>query len=128
MSVTLDGQVLFDEQHLEIDLGTFSRDSIERAVPGLDGVLSIDLGGRGREVSQKGVLRARSRAELNDKVAAISACMDGDTHTLSLVSGEELVDLRMNVFKTSKERTSGGGICLQDKQRADERRRDSCRL
>jgi len=112
MSVTLDGKVLFDEQHLEIELGTFSRDSIERAVPGLDGVLSIDLGGRGRGISQKGVLRARSRVELNDKVASISACLDGDTHTLSLGSGEELGGLRMDVFKTSKERTSGGGIAV----------------
>jgi len=74
MSVTLDGQVLFDEQHLEIDLGTFSRDSIERAVPGLDGVLSIDLGGRGRGISQKGVLRARSRVELNDSAAGEESC------------------------------------------------------
>jgi len=58
------------------------------------------------------VLRARSRVELNDKVASISACMDGDTHTLSLGSGEELGGLRMDVFKTSKERTSGGGIAV----------------
>ena len=36
MSTALDGQSLFDEQQLEIELGAVSRDSIERAVPGLD--------------------------------------------------------------------------------------------
>lgn len=112
MSVTLDGQALFDEQHLEIEPGTFSRDSIERAVPGLDGVLSIDLGGRGRQIKQTGVLRARSRAELNDKIGAISAYMDGDMHRLEMSNGQEFCDLRMDIFKASKERTSGGGIAI----------------
>jgi len=37
MSVTLDGQNLFDEQQLEIELSSLNRDSIERAVAGLDG-------------------------------------------------------------------------------------------
>jgi len=112
MSVTLDGQALFDEQHLEIEPGTFSRDSIERAVPGLDGVLSIDLGGRGRQIRQTGVLRAKSRAELNDKIGAISTYMDGDTHTLEMSNGQEFCDLRMDIFKADKERTSGGGIAI----------------
>ena len=58
MSVTIDGQSLFDEHRLEIDAGSFSRDSIERRVPGLDGILSIDLGGRGRKIKQIGTLRA----------------------------------------------------------------------
>jgi len=112
MSVTLDGQVLFDEQHLEIEAGSFSRDSVQRSVPGLDGVLSIDLGGRGREVKQKGVLRARSKAELNNKIEAVSAFMDGDTHTLHVGGDEEFCDVRMDVFNTSNERTSGSGMSI----------------
>ena len=112
MSVTLDGQPLFDEQQLEIEPGSSSRDSIERAMPGLDGVLSIDLGGRSRPIRQKGVLRVRSRAELNDKIGEISAFMDGDTHTLVTGSGEEFHDVRMDVFNTSNERTSGGGVSI----------------
>lgn len=112
MSVILDGQALFDEQQLEIEPGSFSRDSIERAVPGLDGVLTIDLGGRGRQIKQKGVLRARSKAELEDRIDAISAFMDGDTHTLGISSGREFCDVRMDVFHTSNERTSGGGVSI----------------
>jgi len=111
MSTTLDGQILFDEQQLEIELGSFSRDSIERAAAGLEGVLSIDMGGRGRMINQRGVLRSRSRAQMNDRIRAISAYMDGDTHTLVTSSGEEFGNLRMDSFKVTKERASGNGFC-----------------
>ena len=112
MSATLDGQSLFDEQQLEIELGSISRDSIERAVPGLDGVLSIDLGGRGRKIKQKGVLRAKSRSQMDDRISVISAYMDGDTHTLVTSGGKEFDNLRVDVFKVSKERASGGGVAI----------------
>ena len=112
MSTALDGQSLFDEQQLEIELGGVSRDSIERAVPGLDGVLSVDLGGRSRKIKQKGMLRAKSRSQMDERISAISAYMDGNTHTLVTDSGEEFDNLRMDVFKVSKERAGGGGIAV----------------
>ena len=112
MRVTLDGQILFDEQQLDIDPGSIKRDSIERAVPGLDGVLSIDMGGRSRQIKQAGVLRAKSRTQMEDRISMISACIDGDTHKLITGSGEEYDNLRMDVFKVSSERTSGGGIAV----------------
>ena len=111
MSATLDGQSLFDGQELEIQPESVRRDSIERAVPGLDGVLSIDLGGLGRKIKQRGVLLAKSRLQMNDRISAISAYMDGDTHILVTGSGEEFANLRMDVFKVTSERTSGGGLC-----------------
>jgi len=112
MSVTLDGQSLFDEQQLEIEPGSVGRDSIERTVPGLDGVLSIDMGGRGRKIKQRGVLRAKSRPQMDDRISVISAYMDGDTHTLVASGGKAFDNLRMDVFKVSKERTSGGGVAI----------------
>lgn len=112
MKVTLDGQNLFDEQRLEIELGSFKRDSVERAVAGLDGVLSVDMGGRGRKIKQKGALRANSRAQMNNRINTVSAYMDGDTHTLLTSDGEQFDNLRMDSFKVSKERTSGGGIVV----------------
>jgi len=112
MSATLDGQVLFDEQQLEIEPGSASRDSIERAVPGLDGVLSIDMGERSRRIKQKGALRAKSRSEMNDRIGAISAYMDGDTHKLVTGIGKEFDNLRMDAFKVSNERTSGSGVSI----------------
>ena len=111
MSATLDGQNLFDGQELKVEPGSFSRDSIERTVAGLNGVLSIDLGGRGRMIKQKGVLRAKSRTQMEEKKSAISACMDGDTHTLVTGSGEEFANLRMDAFKVSEERAAGSGLC-----------------
>lgn len=112
MDIALDGQSLFDGQQLEIELGGFSRDSIERAVPGLDGVLSVDLGGRSRKIKQRGVLRAKSRTQMDERISAISAYMDGDTHTLVTGSGEEYGNLRMDVFKVSNDRASGGGVAI----------------
>jgi hypothetical protein len=112
MSITLDGQILFDKQEFEIEPGSASRKSVVRAAPGLDGMLSIDMGGRDRKIVQKGVLRAKSGTQMNEKLIAISAYMDGDTHTLAADSGEEFDNLRMDVFKTSKERTSGGGVAV----------------
>ncbi|NIP23356.1 MAG: hypothetical protein GWN67_04500 [Phycisphaerae bacterium] len=112
MSVALDGQSLFGSQQLEIEMGSISRDSIERAMPGLDGILSIDLGGRGKEIKQRGVLRAKSRAQMNERISEISAFIDGNTHTLITDGGEEFNDLRMDVFKVSKERAGGGGVAI----------------
>ena len=112
MRVTLDGQDLFDEQQLEFDTGSISRDSIERAVAGLDGVMSIDMGGRGRKIKQKGLLQVKSRTQMNNRINAISAYMDGDTHALVTGSGEEYENLRVDVFKVSKERAGGSGVVI----------------
>ena len=112
MSTTLDGQILFDEQQLEIEAGSVSRDLIERTVPGLDGVLSVDLGKRGRMIKQKGVLRTTSQLQMSERISAISAYMDGDTHKLVTNGGDVFDNLRMDVFKVMSERTSGGGIAI----------------
>ena len=112
MSTTLDGQILFDEQQLEIEAGSVSRDSTERTVPGLDGVLSVDLGKRGRMIKQKGILRTTSQPQMNERISAISAYMDGDTHKLVTNGGDVFDNLRMDVFKVMSERTSSGGIAI----------------
>jgi len=112
MNVTLDGQNLFDEQQLEIEPVSPHRDSIERKVAGLDGVLSIDLGSRSREIKQKGALRAKSRTQMNERISAISAYLDGKTHTLQTSNGEKFDNLRMDIFNLSKERTGGAGLAV----------------
>ena len=110
MKVTLDAQTLFDEQALEISPESFSRDSIKRTVSGLDGVLSIDLGRRGRKIKQTGTLRAKSRAQLDERISKIAAFMDGDTHTLITSRGREFANLRMDSFKAGSEHADGTGI------------------
>ncbi len=112
MKVTLDAQTLFDEQELEISTDSFSRDSIERTVSGLDGVLSIDLGLRGRKIRQIGTLRAKSRAQLNERISKIAAFLDGKTHMLITNSSQEFTNLRMDSFKTGTEHADGTCIMV----------------
>jgi hypothetical protein len=112
MSVALDGQNLFDGQEIQIEPSSVSRDSVERAVPGLDGVLSIDLGARSRKIRQRGVLRAGSRSQLNDRISVISAHMDGDTHRLVTQNGDEFDNLRIDAFEVKNERASGSGVAV----------------
>ena len=110
MSVTLDGKVLFGDGEAEIEVGSVGRECVERAVVGLDGVMSIDLGGRGRKIRQKGEIRARSRAELRGKVEEISSFVDGDTHTLATSQGETLENVRVGSVSVKNERESGSGV------------------
>jgi hypothetical protein len=112
MNITLDGHVLFDEQDFELQTGSFSRDSLQRSVHGLDGVLSIDLGLRSRQIIQKGSLQAKSRTILDKRISAISAFIDGDIHKLLTGSGREYDNLRMDVFKVSNERISSIGVTV----------------
>jgi len=112
MSFSLDGQALFDGQQVEIESSSLMRSSVERSIAGLDGVLSIDLGERCRRIKQKGSLRAVNTVGLRERIAAISAFMDGDTHTLAISSDRELDDLRMDSFNTSIERTSSSGVTV----------------
>jgi hypothetical protein len=112
MKTTLDAQMLFDEQSLEIRTDSFSRDSIERTIPGLNGVLSIDLGLRGRKIRQTGILRAKSRTQLNERISRVAAFMDGQTHTLTTNNGMNFTNLRMDSFKTGTERADGTGITI----------------
>jgi len=111
MRITIDGQNLFDEHELKITIGSITRDFLEKSASGLDGVLSIDLGKRSRTITQNGVLSAKSRVQMNDKINKISEYMDGNSHTLVSSSGEEYNNIRMDVFKITKERTSGSRFC-----------------
>jgi len=112
MTVTIDGQALFDEHQSQINIGSFSRNSIERKLPGLEGMLSIDLGRNTRRIQQKGTMRAKSRTQMKERISAISAFADGSAHALVTNSGEKLDNLRMDSFKTIKERTDGIGIVV----------------
>ena len=108
--VNLDGVRLFGEAEEEIEVGSFARECVERAAVGLDGVMSIDLGGRGRKIRQKGEIRARSRAELNGKIEVISSFVDGDAHTLVTSQGETFENLRVDSVSVKNKRVSGSGV------------------
>jgi hypothetical protein len=113
MSVTLDGNALFDEQGLQIAIGSRSRACIERAVCGLDGIVSIDLGEKARQIRQTGVLHAPGRAAMRARVESIAAFVDGGTHTLRTADGQELHNVRMDAFKQIDERIGGLGVTVE---------------
>ena len=101
---------MFDEQKLVVEIGSPTRNYAEKSVPGLDGVLSLDLGSRTRKIKQKGVLRAVSRRQLNLRIAAISAFINGKTHELVTNEGERFNDLRMDSFETGAIQLGGAGV------------------
>ena len=113
MSVTLDGQALFDEANVQIRAGSPARASVERRVCGLDGMLSIDLGRQARTIRQKGTLRAASRVALRARVEAVTRFIDGGTHTLVTGDGQSYGDLRMDAFNELGESTAGPGVVLE---------------
>jgi hypothetical protein len=110
MGVTLDGQAIFDEQELTICVGSPTRASVERAVAGLDGELTIDLGARSRQIRQTGTLHAASRVAMHTRILAITAFIDGGTHTLATGDGQEFGDLRMDSFKKVAEYPGAPGV------------------
>ena len=108
MRVKIDGILELDEQNLTI--GSWWRDSSERAVAGLDGVLSVDLGKRSREIVQNGILRAVSEKALESEIKSVVSLMDGGTHTFLLDNGQELENLRIDAVETDGQAHSGGGV------------------
>jgi hypothetical protein len=108
--VNLDGINLFGEGESQIEVGSFGRESIERSAAGLDGVISIDLGERGRKIWQKGEIRARSKTDMDSRVGVISAFIDGDTHTLVGSQGERFENVRVDSVSVKNERESGSGV------------------
>ncbi len=113
MNTTLDGQALFDDREVTVVAGSPSRASVERAVAGLDGVLSIDLGARPRQIRQTGVLRAVSRTGMQARLNSIAAFIDGRPHTLSTADGQVYGNLRMDVFKQLREGAGGPGVVVE---------------
>jgi hypothetical protein len=113
MSTTLDGETLFDEQDLQIEVDSPQRGSIERGVPGLDGTLSIDLGRRARKLRQHGTLRAVSRMQMQIRLLAIEAFMDGQTHTLTTTDGRTYSQIRMDSLRLLNSGPTGPGISVE---------------
>jgi len=112
MGTRLDRQEIFTEQ-ATIEEGSCQHQFAERSAAGLNGVVSVDMGGRGRKIQQRGELRARSKAELSSRVEAISAFMDGDVHTLEVSDGRLFEDVRIDSFTVGGERTSGAGVVAE---------------
>lgn len=107
MHLWIDGEVKIEE--VVFEAGSVCREVVERGVNGLNGVCSIDLGSRGRDISIKGVLRAASGVGLDSITEIIEAKMSGGVCSLSIDEGKNFGDVRIDAFETS-ERKFGGSF------------------
>ena len=112
MATELNGLRLFDERDLRFEIGSPSRERIEKSIGGLDGVVSFDLGKRTRAIKQKGTLRAASKAKLTEKIGTVTDYMDGYAYTLITNDGQVYENMRIDAFKTFNERTHGSGLVI----------------
>ena len=107
MKAMIDETLEFEQMHLET--GSYQRDAAERSVTGLDGVISIDLGMRKRQLIQKGILHAASAEALREKVDSFSKLIDGRIHKLVLGNGKCFDNLRVDGVEVAPECHSGKG-------------------
>ncbi len=113
MRTTLDGETLFDEQDLRIEVDSPPRASTERSIPGLDGTLSIDLGRRPRQLRQRGTLRASSHAQMQMRLLVIESFIDGRTHTLATAGGATYGQVRLDTLRLLATRPVGLGVVVE---------------
>lgn len=105
---TLDESLTFVQ--LRMQVGTWTRDTLERTAAGLDGIVSIDLGRRHRILLQKGVLRAFSRAALDARLNALRALVDGRTHRLTIADASTFANVRLDGIVCGPCVTGGNGV------------------
>ena len=100
-TILFNGERLFGGgQHLVLAM-SWRRESVERGFAGLDGVLSIDLGMRGRTLKQRGRLSAGSVVAMAELTDDISSYIDGQAYTLVDQNGISYGNVRMDSFKLS---------------------------
>ncbi len=113
MHVWIDGEVKIDE--VVFEAGSVRRETVERGVCGLDGVSSIDLGSRGRDISVEGVLRAASGIGLDTVTVTIEAKIGDGTCKLSIDDGRDFGDVRIDVFETFDRQFGGSFVSCKCK-------------
>lgn len=113
MRIWIDGEVKIDE--VVFVAGSICREFVERGASGLDGVCSIDLGGRGREISIEGVLRAASGVGLDSVTGMIEAKMGGVVCSLTIDDGRGFGDVRIDVFERYDRQFGGSFVSCKCK-------------
>jgi hypothetical protein len=108
VKANLDNVIFFDETGLKIQIKSLQRDFAEHSAPGLDGIISIDMGRRGRKIIQSGILRGASIAALNEIISAVENLFDGQGHTLHC-SDESFENVRIDSFETGPAGTGAAG-------------------
>lgn len=97
-AILFDGKALFGDGTDVVVLQSWRRETLERGYGGLDGVLSVDLGLRGRVLKQRGGLVAGSVGGLDAVIRDISAYIDGQSYVLRDQNGISYANVRMDRF------------------------------
>ncbi len=98
-ATTLDGEAIFASGPHTLQIGPWQRKHLRRGFPGLDGELTVDLGRRGRTLTQSGRLQAANLADLQSLVNAIDALDDGQPHTLATAEGRTFSGVLVENFR-----------------------------
>ena len=99
MKAVLDNEIIFNEDYFGLEIKSFQREVVQRSAAGLDGQVSIDLGLRGRKLVQKGQLRAKNQAELQEIIDQINGLIDGNEHILRCPDGRVFENLVIENFQ-----------------------------
>jgi len=101
--ITLDGKTVFGHGDHTLQVGSWGRETMERCFAGVDGMVSVDLGRRGRKLKQRGWLTAVSKAALQKRCEEISAYIDGQAYELVDSNGTVYGKVRMDSFGLLRE-------------------------
>ena len=97
-AILFDGKALFGDGSDVIVPQYWRRETLDRSFGGLDGVLSVDLGLRGRVLKQRGSLVAGSVGGLEAVIRDISAYIDGQSYALRDQNGISYANVRIDRF------------------------------
>lgn len=110
MKALLDG---FEIEQVDISVGSWERSSIDRSAAGVDGVVSVDLGLRSREIVQRGLIWAFTSEQLLSKFDNARMLMDGGIHTLVVSDGRVFSRLRVDSVEQGRKAFSGRGVSCE---------------
>ncbi|MCH9021524.1 MAG: hypothetical protein IID32_02025 [Planctomycetes bacterium] len=96
--ILFDGKALFGDGADVVEAQSWRRETVELGFGGLDGVLSVDLGLRGRLLKQVGGLSAGSVGGLEAVIRGISDYIDGLSYVLRDQDGISYGNVRMDRF------------------------------
>ena len=92
---------------------SWRRETFDKGFAGLNGVLSIDLGLRGRKIKQRGRLIANSIAAIAVLAESISNYIDGQAYTLVDQNCINYANVRMDSFEMLEPVATGNQACCE---------------
>lgn len=98
-TIMFDSKALFGTGRHVLQPTSWQRESTDRGFAGLDGLMSVDLGKRGRKLKQCGFLAASSVAAIMALIETVSGYIDGQSYTLVDQHGVVYSNVRMDSFR-----------------------------